>query len=475
MKLEILGKKGCGQIDRAAKSILERTGVLIPHPEMCELFKKAGATVDSLSGRVRIPPKLVDECVAKAGRSFTIFGRDRSKQAAFGVGKRNYNSIAGEAYWIERSGERRFCRLEDVREAAKLVEMLSAINIAGAMADPHELDVRHRVVEVAAAQLRTTTKPITFWFYDRASTKFVIELFAAVAGSSEALREYPPAYPFLEPISPLRFNTVGIDLLFETAKVPLPVPIGPMAQTGMSAPATLAATVAQETAEILAGVCVVQLIRAGTPVCFGGIPHAFDMRTTQLIFSGPEQGLMAVACTEMGKFYNLPVYINVGLTDSKTVDAQAGLESAASLLMGVLAGADIFGHMGIAGVDQATDLDMLVWQNEVIEYVERIARGFEISEETLALDLIDQVGPGGTFIDQQHTVEHFRKEVWMPTLLDRDYWPTWAEAGRPDSRRRCRDRREDLLSAYKPTPLPDSVERDVARVCADARKHLTVR
>lgn len=472
MKLEILGRPGCKTIDKAAKQILERTGVLVPHAEMCKLFKKAGAKVDDASGRVRIPPELVDECVAKAGRTFTIYGRDRSKAAAFGVGKRNYNSIAGEAYWIDRDGVRRFCKMDDVVEAAKLAEMLPAINIVGAMADPHEMDVRYRVVEVAAAQLRTTTKPITFWFYDRASAAFVVELFTALTGSSKELKAYPPAYPFLEPISPLRFNTVGIDLLFETGKVPLPVPIGPMAQTGMSAPATLAATVAQETAEILAGVCVTQLIRAGTPVVFGGIPHAFDMRTTQLIFSGPEQGLMAVALTEMGKFYKLPVYINVGLTDSKTVDAQAGLESAASLLMGVLAGADIFGHMGIAGVDQATDLDMLVWQNEVIEYIERIAGGFEITPETLALDLIDQVGPGGTFIDQDHTVAHFRKEVWMPTILDRDYWPGWVAAGRPDSKRRCRERRDALLAAYKPTPLPDAVDREFRRICAAARKHL---
>ena len=201
MKLEILGQGGCDQIDRAAKSILERTGVLVPHVEMCQLFKKAGATVDEVSGRVRIPPQLVDECVAKAGKTFTIYGRDRSKKASFGMGKRNYNSIAGEANWIDRNGERRFCKIDDVVEAAKLAEMLPAITIAGAMADPHEMDVRYRVVEVAATQLRTTTKPITFWFYDRASAAFVIELFTAIAGSSAELKAYPLAYPFLEPIS----------------------------------------------------------------------------------------------------------------------------------------------------------------------------------------------------------------------------------------------------------------------------------
>jgi len=357
-------------------------------------------------------------------------------------------------------------------EAAKLGEVLPMTNIVGAMSDPHELDVAHRVVDVAAALLRTTTKPITFWFHDRASAAFVVELFSAVCGSTDDVRRFPPAYPFFEPISPLRFNTTGIDLLFETGKVPLPVPIGPMVQAGMSGPATLAGTVAQETAEILAGVCVVQLINRGTPVCFGGIPHAFDMRTTQLIFSGPEQGVMAVACTEMGKHYGLPVYINVGLTDSKTVDAQSGLETGASLLMGALAGADIFGHMGIAGVDQASDLDMLVWQNEVIEYVERMLRGFEINDDTLALELIDEAGPGGTFIDKMHTARHFRRELWMPTLLDRDYWPAWKDAGRPDTKKRVGEKLEALLASYEPTPLGDALDREIERIVQAARKEL---
>ena len=472
MKLEVLGPEGVTAIDGAARSILEQTGVAVPHDGMRALFAKSGATVDAASDRVRIPAGLVDDCLAQAGKTFTIFGRDRRKFAAFGVGQRNYNSIAGEAHWLDRDGTRRFATLDDAVTASRLGEVLPRINIVGAMSDPHEIDGAYRCVEVAAAQLRTTTKPITFWFHDRASAKFVVELFSAFVGSADQLARFPPAYPFFEPISPLRFAFDGIDLLFETCKVPLPVPIGPMAQVGMSAPGTLAATVAQETAEILAGVCVVQLIGPGTPVCFGGIPHAFDMRTTQLIFAGPEQGLMAVAMTEMGKHYGLPVYTNVGLTDSKTVDAQSGLEAGATLLMAALAGSDIFGHMGICGVDQAASLEMLVWQHEVIEYVERVMRGFEIDAEHLALDLIDQVGPGGTFIDQVHTAEHFRRELWMPDVLDREYFQAWHDAGRPDTAGRVRERLDALLDSYEPTPLDATVAADIDRVVADARRHL---
>ena len=299
-----------------------------------------------------------------------------------------------------------------------------------------------------------------------------MELFLAIAGTKEDLANYPFSYPFLEPISPLGFDTNGIDVLFETCKVPLPVSIGPMAQAGLSAPVTLAGTLAQETAEILAGICIVQLIGPGTPVCFGGIPHAFDMKSTQMIFSGPEQGLMAVAMTEIGKHYGFPVYINVGLTDSKCVDAQAGLEIAASLLMGILAGADIFGHLGISGVDQAASLEMLIFQHEVVEYLERMVRPLAIDKEHLALDLIDQVGPGGTFIDQMHTASNYKKELWIPTLLDRQYWQQWEQTGRPTLAGTLGDRLCELLKEYEEVPLPDEVSKDVNQVLDGAKKHL---
>jgi trimethylamine--corrinoid protein Co-methyltransferase len=439
---------------------------------MLDLFSKAGAKVDVNEGRVRIPSELIDHSLAQAVKKFTIYGRDRSKVAAFGIDSRNYNSSAGQAHWIDRNGSRRFAALDDVVKASKLGQCLPRINIVGAMADPHEIDVSFRCVEVAAAQLRTTTKPITFWFHDQASARFIVELFAAVAGSVDNLRQFPFAYPLLEPISPLRFPKNGIELLFETSKVPLPVPIGPMAQTGLTAPGTLAGTLAMETAEILAGVCVTQLIRPGTPICFGGIPHIFDMRTTQCVFGGPEQGLMAVAMTEIGRHYGLSVYVNTGLTDSKCIDAQAGLEISATLLLGVLAGADIFGHLGIIGVDQGASLEMLVFQHEIIEYIERIVNSIIVDENRLGFDIIKDVGPGGAFIDQTHTVEYFRSELWMPKLLNRQYWPIWEEAGKPPIASILPDRVDESLAGYVECPLGDTISRDVDKVLSDARKYM---
>ncbi len=471
--LRVLDTERIGRLHRASLEVLATIGVRVPHAPVRRLFAEAGARVDDEHGLVLIPEELVERSLRSCGKSFTLYGRDPRRQARFGVGERNYNTIAGEALWLSDDGrERRYATLDDVVTATRLGDALPGINLVGAMADPQDLPVAYRCVEVAAAQVRHTTKPIHFWFHDRVSARYVLEIMAAVAGGELAATQRPLAYPFLEPISPLKFPFDGIDLLYETAQFSLPVPIGPMAQVGATAPGTLAGTLAQENAEILAGICITQLIRPGLPVCYGGIPHAFDMATTQLVFAGPEQALMAVAMTQMGKHYGLPVYINVGLTDSKVPDAQAGLEAGMTLLCGVMAGADIFGHLGISGVDQGSSLPMLLMQHEIIEYIERFVRGFEVDDERLGLDAIRTAGHDGTFLDSDHTLRHFRQELWFPRLLDRRYWAAWAEDGARDLHRRCVDRKDELLRQHEPTPLDDATEREISRIVASARRRL---
>jgi trimethylamine---corrinoid protein Co-methyltransferase len=473
MQAEVLSSDQIGRIHAASMAVLERVGVVVPHEDMLDRLRQAGAKVDRAAQRVRIPEDLVQRSLASAGKQFTIYGRDPARAAAFGVGRRNYNSIAGEAYWVDHpGGARRFATLADVATAARFCDALDHVNIAGAMADPHEIPVAARCVAVLAEMVRNTTKPVTFWFHDRASAKFLNEIVIALRGDERRAAERPLCFPLLEPISPLRFPFHGIDLLYETARLNLPVPIGPMAQMGLSAPATVAGTIAQENAEILAGVVLTQLVRPGMPVCYGGICHAFDMRTTQLIFSGPEQAIFGVAMTQMGKHYGLPVYINVGLTDSKRPDAQAGLEAGITLALGAAAGADIFGHMGISGVDQASSLDMLTLQDEVIAFVESTMRTIGFSDEALGLDVIEEIGPGGTFIDAPHTAGHFRKELWFPRLLDRDFYQAWQDAGAPSTEDRCRSRKEDLLAHHVPEPLPPELDRALDEIVAAARREL---
>lgn len=461
-------------VSERSLAILERVGVQVPHEEMLSRFAEAGARVDRKNSRVRMPADVVMGLIKQAGRQFTIYGRDLSRKASFGTGERNFNTIAGEALWVDEiGGRRRYATLRDVATASRFADALAGITIPGSMADPHELPVEWRCVEVLATMLRNTTKPVTFWFHDRGSARYIVEMLIALRGSEAKAAEFPVCYPFLEPISPLRFPFHGVDLLLETARLNLPVPVGPMAQTGLSAPGTLAGTMAQENAEVLAGICITQLIRPGMPVCYGGICHAFDMATTQMIFSGPEQAIFGVAMTQMGKFYGFPVYINVGLTDSKRPDAQAGLEAGVTLMLGAAAGADIFGHMGICGVDQATSLDILVLQDEIISYVQSAMRHLDLSDDAFGLAEIEDAGPGGTFIDRMHTAEHFRKELWFPKILDRNYYEPWREAGAVGTEERCRKRKEEILASYCAEPLPAELDRALTGIVASARKSLS--
>jgi len=468
----VLSAEQVQSISEASFRILERVGVVLPHEETLRRFADSGAQVDFETQRVRIPRDLIEQCLASCGKSYTIYGRDRSRTARFGQGKRNYNSIAGEACWLDEDTlTRRYAVLADVRTACVVGDALPDLNIVGSMTDPHDVPSAVQDVLVLREMIKSTTKPMTFWFNTRESARYLSEMLIAEAGSEEAVGREPITYNFLEPISPLRFAFNGVDLLYETSRFPLPVSIGPMAQSGVSAPVTLAGTMAVENAEILAGICVTQLVRPGVPVCYGGIPHAFDMRTTQLVFAGPEQALMAVGLTQIAKSYGLPVYINVGLSDSKIPDAQAGIEAGITLAAGAAAGADIFGHLGICGVDQATSLTMLVMQHEVIGYVERLMRGVDVTAETIALDVIEQLGPGGNYLAEDHTAAHFRQEHWFPELLDRQYFDAWAKSGRKDMLARCREKLDHILATHVPEPPSDDLAAELDRIADAALKH----
>jgi len=474
MRVKILEDHQIEKVHLKTLEILENTGVNVPHEEILTKFEGCGAIVDHKMNLVKIPPSLVMELISKAGKTFTMYGRDLSKKAEFGVGKRNYNSSAGQAFWVDNVGDqRRHTTLSDVTEATRLGDALEQITIPGAMSDPLEIPLKWRSIQVAFEMIKNTDKPITFWFTDRQSAKYLIDLLIVLRGDVKSAQKYPLFYPLFEPISPLSFPFNGIDLLFETARLNLPVHIGPMAQMGISAPATVAGTLAQENAEILAAICITQLIREGMPVCYGGICHAFDMRDTQIIFGGPEQAIFSVAMSQIGKYYDLPVYINAGLTDSKRPDAQAGLESGITLSLGIASGADIFGHMGICGADQGTSLDILIMQSEIISYLESTNRLSNFDDETFATDLINEVGPKGSFLNKRHTAKNIRKELWFPNLLDRDNYDNWLKADSSDMEMRCRTRKEELLANHEPTPLDNDVKSDLEKLIEDAKRKLS--
>ena len=474
IELKFLTGQQVQEIHNASIAILGGTGVMVHHPEMLDLLGQAGARVNHDTKIAKLPENLVMDCVARAGKKYILYGRDKKHTARFGYGDFVLMSSPGQFAWIDtHTGQLRPARIADLNDAICLGDALENMDIVGAMAQPQEVSEKYRDIFLTGELVKGTTKPTRCWVCNGQTARYILEIYRTIAGGDAALRSRPMVEAFLEPISPLQLPKDGLDIVREFAQAGQPVSIGPMAMASGTAPATLAGTLAQENAEILAGVVVTQLLAPGTPITYSGIPHIMDPRTSICSFGSPEQGLMAVAMVQIARYYGFPVYINVGLTDAKLPDAQAGIEKGTSMLLGAIAGADTFGHCGICGTDHAGSLIWLFIDNELMDYVKRIVRGFEVGTETIAADVVNSVGPGGNFLAEEHTVRHFRQELWLPgPAWTRQSWAAWQNEGGSSMAERVRDEVDRILGTSNPEPIDEAMVKEVDRIVECARREL---
>ncbi len=473
LTMSLFSNRELQAIHNTSLAILRDVGVVIHHEGVLDRLAQAGAVVDRASKVARFNEDVVTQAVEGAGKQYVLHGRSPEQVARFGYGDSNLMSSPGQFGWFDHhSTTRRDPLLADARAAARLGDALPNVTIVGPMAVPADVPPPIRDVVLTAELVKNTGKPTRVWPVSRRSSHYVLEIYAAIAGGKEALRQRPMAEMFLEPISPLQLPKVGLDVLLEFIDYGQPVSLGPMVQASGTGPATLAGTLAQENAEILAGVVVTQTLAPGTPMMYGGIPHIMDPRTSICSFGSPEQGLMAVAMAEIGHYYGFPIYINVNLTDAKTLDAQAGMEKMGSLVLGILAGADLFGHAGIVGTDHGGSLSWLVADDEALSFAKRVARGFEVDDEMLALPVIAETGPTGNYLAHTHTVRHFRKELWIPNRTwTRETHEEWAADGRR-MEDRIVERADHLLATHEPEPIDPALAAEIDRIVEAARREL---
>jgi trimethylamine--corrinoid protein Co-methyltransferase len=472
--IELLSTSDLEAIHQTSLGILNDVGVTIHHEAVLRRLSDAGAKIDFTFKRARLEPERVESAIRQAGKQYILYGRDPQQIARFGYGDLNLIASPGQFAWFDVStGERRSPNLVDVCQAARVGDALSNITIVGAMGVPVDVPTPFRDVVQTAELIKGTTKPTRCWPVTRRSAHYVLEMYAAVAGGKQQLLERPMVEVFLEPISPLQLPETGLDIMLEFLEYGQPVSIGPMSMACGTGPATLAGTLAQENAEILAGITVIQTLRPGTPVLYGGIPHIMDPRTSICAFGSPEQGLMAAAMSQMGKFYGFPTYINVNLTDAKTLDIQAGLEKMGSFILGAISGADLFGHAGLLGTDHGASLLWLVIDDEIMEYVRRILRGFDLNVETLAYLVIADIGPGGNYLTHNHTLAHFRKELWAPRpIWTRETYENWVSKGSRSMGDRALDRLHQILDRYEPFQIDPQLSQELDRIVEAAGHEL---
>jgi trimethylamine--corrinoid protein Co-methyltransferase len=448
------------RIHEAALSILARTGVQVEEPEALRLFQEAGA--DIAGDRVRLPRSLVEDAVDWAPSRVVLAGRDPKWDLELDDA-RVHIGTGGAALTVFdlETGQPRPAVLRDVAELARLVDALDNVHFYLVPVYPTDLDKDVVDVNTYYAGLCNTTKHVQAGVYSVEGIRETVKMCERIAGGAEVLRDRP-IVSFITSwmVSPLKFATDVTTLLIETCRQRIPVVLSAAPMAGSTAPVTLAGMLAQLTAEQLSGLVLTQLARQGAPVLLGPIPATADMKTGRYLGGAAEFGLTNAAMAQMAQFYHLPIYNSAGMTDAKIPDIQAGFEKAMSAVLAALAGSNFIHHAaGMLENMNAVAAEQFVIDNDILGMAMRVLRGIEVNDETLALDVIDDVGPGGHYLMAGHTIRHMRSEFYYPSaVVDRQGWDMWQQEGGLSARKRARQIARDILANHRPVPLDPAVE-----------------
>jgi trimethylamine--corrinoid protein Co-methyltransferase len=459
------------EIKQAAFEVLEKVGCKILHEGARKLLKDAGARVQG--DIVKIPRFVAEEALRTTPKGFTIY--DRNGQRALEVeGRKSYfgTSTASPNTKDALTGEIHETRVADIALGAKVADALPNIDWVMPMGSSQDVPPTAADVYEFEAVVTNTTKPMVFIGYTPRGVELVYEMAAEVAGGMDALRERPFLILYPEPISPFVFPADVIDRMFVAADLSMPQIPGPVAQPGATSPVTLAGSIVQVLSEGLMSLLLVQLRNPGAPCglsCNFGI---FDMATTKLCMGGPEMSLGLAAHAQVAQSFGLPTWGLAGATDSKKIDAQAGIESTFSILAQGLAGLNLVHDVGYMDMGMVCSTDMLVMGNETIGMAKRFIRGVEVNAETLARDVIGAVGPGGHYLQEDHTYDHFRQQLWMPQLLERRGYDLWEADGSKSMAQRVRERVLEIIETHQPSPLPDETLQALAAIREEGAKEL---
>ena len=465
------------EIKQAAFDVLEKTGCNVLHEGAAKLLKKAGAIVKEEGQpcwHVKVPRRIVEECIRTAPKGFTIYDRDGNRAMEV-EGRKSYygTSTASPNTRDAFSGEIRETRVADIALGAKVADALPNIDWVMPMGSSQDVPALAADVHEFEAVVTNTVKPIVFIGYSPRGVELVYEMAAEVAGGLDNLRARPFVLAYPEPISPLVMPAEVVDRMFVAADLAMPQIPGPTVQPGATGPVTLAGAVAQLIAEGLMCLVLIQLRRPGAPCFLGGNVGVFDMATGNMGVAAPEMSLGLAAQAEVAQSFGLPTWGLAGATDAKTLDAQAGIESAFSILAQGLAGLNLIHDVGYMDMAMVCSAEMLVLGDEVIGMAKRFIRGIEVNAETLARSVIEQVGPGGHYLEEKHTLRHFRKELWAPKLLTRQRYDVWHEDGAKDMAQRVREKVREIVENHEVPPLPDETVAALEKLRRRGEEELT--
>ncbi|MBW2057080.1 MAG: trimethylamine methyltransferase family protein [Deltaproteobacteria bacterium] len=448
-----------GQIEAiygAALEVLERTGGRVYHEGALELFRGGGAVVTD-GNLVRIPASMVEGALRDFPRKISLAGRDGRRTVHLERNEVNFGTGSDCPFIYDReTGERRRYRYSDVSDAARLVDYLGGFDffmshgLVSDVPNPRTYD-RHQFL----AMVSNTVKPLILTAVDGEGLRDLHEMGCMIRGGEEEFRVNPLFIIYIEPSSPLTHTREAVEKLLYASDKGIPVMYTPCPSSGATAPATVAGLLVQDLAETLLGLVLSHLRRPGMPLVMGGVQTIMDMKTSTFSYGAPELALASAASTDISKWLGLPMFSTGGCSDSKVLDEQAAIEATVSLYTAMLSGATLIHDVGYLESGLNGSLEMLVLCDEIIEMVKHIGRGVRVDEEHLALDVIDRVGPGGQYLSDDHTLEHYRRDFWFPRLLDRS---------------RVKEKMDQILETHQPEPMDEKLMEEMKKIAEKADK-----
>jgi trimethylamine--corrinoid protein Co-methyltransferase len=440
---------------------LERTGIEVVESEARRIFEEAGARIEADRDRVYLSRAMVEDAISNSAKSFLLAGQDEANDMHMG-GDRVYMGTGGAAVKVlDLEGNVRRARLEDIALIARLVDALANIHFYLRPVVAQDIPKEHLDVNKTYAALANTSKHVMTQAYTVESAREILEMVSMILGDPSAY-EARPLVSFVTSwtVSPLRYAPETVAVLVDLVKRNIPVATSSAPQAGATSPAALAGTLVQVNAEELSGLVLCNLIRPGARVLMGYVPSVADLRTGNFVGGAPEFALMNAAATQLAHYYGVPIYNSSAISDSKVPDAQAGYEKGITSAAAALAGSNYIHHSaGMLESMLTVAYEQYVIDDDINGSVMRMVRGIEVSEETLSVDLIDEVCRGqGHYLGTQQSLELMNTEYYYPHTGDRARRDNWEMAGALDMRERARRRAREILDTHRPRPFDAAVD-----------------
>ena len=458
-KIKLLDDELVERILSEAFELMMDPGVKVQAPVAAELLASAGARVED--GIAHIPEDLARKALSAVPREFFLYNRAGKPVVRYGGDAVHFDPGSSCVHVLDpETLEHKTSQAADLVRLAQVAEMLpqyAAQSTAVVCNDvPKEIGDLYRLFLV----LLYSDKPLITGAFTSRTTQMMMDLVAADSGGREALKAKPRAVFDVCPSPPLNWSEFGAQNLVDLARAGMPVQMVSMPLAGATAPVTLAGAVVQHAAECISGITIHQSAKPGAPIVWGGAPAIFDMRFGTTPMGAIETAMIDAAYAQVGKHLGLPTHTYLGASDSKLVDAQAGMESGITAVVGALAGINMISGAGMLDFLACQSAEKLVVDAEAIAMSLRLLQGIEARTETLATAMFAQLGLHSNFLKLKETRSLFRQEQYLPSpIIDRGSLRAWQEAGSHDTFARARARTQELLAAYKRPQLSAETER----------------